>query len=202
MAKIDFKKTLKHLYNPSKKEISVVDVPPMNYLMIDGKGNPNTVESFAQAIETLYAVSYSLKFTIKKSQQIDYGVLPLEALWWTPDMAKFSEADKDAWFWTAMIMQPEYVNETLLKETIEIVKAKKGPLALDKLRFDSYHEGKSAQILYIGPYTEEGPTIQKIHKHIDDLAGELRGKHHEIYLSDARRTAPERLKTIIRQPFK
>ncbi len=202
MAKIDFKKTLKHLYNPSKKEISVVDVPPMNYLMIDGKGNPNTAESFAQAIETLYAVSYSLKFTIKKSQQIDYGVLPLEALWWTPDMAKFSEADKDAWFWTAMIMQPEYVNETLLKETIEIVKAKKGPLALDKLRFDSYHEGKSAQILYIGPYTEEGPTIQKIHKHIDDSAGELRGKHHEIYLSDARRTAPERLKTIIRQPFK
>jgi len=200
--KIDFKKTLKHLYNPSKKDISIVDVPAMNFLMIDGQGNPNTAKSFAQAIETLYAVSYNLKFTIKKAKEIDYGVLPLEALWWTPDMADFSVDNKDKWLWTAMIMQPEYVTKALIEEIIPIVRKKKGDMALDKLRFESYHEGKSAQIFYIGPYTEEGPTIQRIHQHIDDLGGEITGKHHEIYLSDSRRTAPERLKTIIRQAFK
>ena len=201
MPKIDYKKTLKHLYNPSKKEISVVDVPTMNFLMIDGQGNPNTAKSFSQAIETLYAVSYNLKFAIKKSQQIDYGVLPLEALWWAEDMSEFNEADKDSWLWAAMIMQPEYISDNLLKEAIETVRAKKGALALYKLRFESYKEGKSAQILYIGPYSEESPSIQSIHKHIKDLGSKLEGKHHEIYLNDARRTAPEKLKTVIRQPF-
>jgi len=202
MTKIDFKKTLKHLYKPSKNEISIVDVPAMNFLMIDGQGNPNTAKSFTEAIETLYAVSYNLKFMIKKTQQIDYVVLPLEALWWAEEMAEFSETDKDSWLWTAMIMQPEYVSNNLVMEAIETVRAKKGAMALDKLRFESLKEGKSAQVLYIGPYSEEGPSIQNIHKHIDALGGTLAGKHHEIYLSDARRTAPEKLKTIIRQPFK
>lgn len=203
MSKIDFKKTLKHLYNPSKKDISVVSVARMNFLMIDGKGNPNTAKAYSLAVETLYAVSYSLKFMIKKSEQkTDYVVMPLEGIWWTEDMADFSIDKKDDWLWTAMIMQPEYVNQELVNTAIKAVKSKKGLLATDKLRFESFNEGKSAQIMYIGPYADETPTIQKIHNYIDGLGGKLSGKHHEIYLSDPRRTAAEKLKTIIRQPFK
>ncbi len=202
MSKIDFKKTLKHLYNPSKKDISVVTVPTMNFLMLDGQGNPNTAQSYALAVQSLYAVSYSLKFMIKKTGQADYVVLPLEALWWTKNMADFSPDNKDAWQWTVMIMQPEFISKELVQEAIVSVRNKKGDLALDRLRFENFSEGNAAQIMYIGPYADEAPTIQRIHKHINDLGKQLSGKHHEIYLSDPRRTAADKLKTIIRQPFK
>jgi hypothetical protein len=125
---VDLKKQLGHLYNPSTKEVSVVDVPPTNFLMIDGEGNPNTSREYRDALEALYAVSYALKFMLKKGQGIDYPVMALEGLWWTEDMAKFSLENKDAWKWTAMIMQPGFITEEMVGEAKGQVEKKKGPL--------------------------------------------------------------------------
>jgi hypothetical protein len=202
MKKIDLKKELKHLYNPSPKEVVEVDVPTMNYLMIDGEGDPNTSRSYAEAIEALYAVSYSVKFMIKKgSMQIDYGVMPLEGLWWADDMSKFSTDDKSSWKWTMMIMQPEFVSKDMINTAIEEVTKKKNPAAISKIHFEEYDEGKCAQIMHIGPFSEEGPTVEKVHHYIDSRS-ERTGKHHEIYLSDIRKADPSKWKTVIRQPMK
>ena len=205
MTKVDLKKELKHLYNPSVKEINLVDVPPMNFVMIDGSGDPNTAQEYRDAIEVLYSISYTIKFTVRKDQGIDYGVMPLEGLWWTDDMSLFSTDNKDIWKWTAMIMQPEYVTQDLFKIALQQVEKKKDLPALSRARFQSFKEGQSAQIMFIGPYSAEGPTIKRIHDFIKDHGDTFEGliqKHHEIYLSDPRRTAPEKLKTIIRQPIK
>ncbi|MGB5238253.1 MAG: GyrI-like domain-containing protein [Flavobacteriaceae bacterium] len=203
MKKIDFKKELASLYRPSKSKVSLIDVPEMNFLMIDGKGNPNTAEAYAQAIEALYAVAYTLKFMVKKGPlAIDYGVMPLEGLWWVEDMREFDPNNKDEWFWTAMIMQPNFITKEHVKEGLEAVKKKKNPVALSKMRFESFTEGPAAQIMHIGPFSEEGPTIEKVHDHIRSNGFELDGKHHEIYLSDIRRAAPEKWKTIVRQPYR
>ena len=205
MTKIDFKKELKQLYNPSAKEAAIVDVPPMNYLMVDGTGDPNTAQEYQEAIEALYAIAYALKFAIKKERAIDYGVMPLEGLWWTDDMARFSMENKDIWKWTAMIMQPEYVTTELVEPALEQVAKKKKLPALSKMRFESLHEGLSAQIMHIGPFSAEGPTVEKLHSFIKENGYEFDGlieKHHEIYLSDVRRVAPEKMKTVLRQPMK
>ena len=202
MEKINFKREFKHLYGPSAKKVDIVEVPKWNYLMIDGEGNPNTSESFKNAIDVLYPLSYALKFMIKKGEiGIDYGVLPLEGLWWVDDMTSFSLGDKDGWKWTLMIMQPDLITEELVKNAIEQVKAKKNPVSLPLVRFESFEEGKAAQIMHIGPFSEEGPTIEKVHSFIEENESQRRGKHHEIYLSDIRRAAPEKWKTIIRQPM-
>jgi hypothetical protein len=203
MKKIDYKKELKHLYRPSAKKVVVVDVPAMNFLKIDGKGNPNSSASFQEATEALFAVSYRLKFMIKKGeQQVDYGVMPLEGLWWADDMTAFSVDKKDDWKWTLMMMQPEYVTAELVAEAMELVKKKKNPHALPLMRFEAYAEGQAAQIMHVGPFAEEGPTVEKVHDFIDENGFERSGLHHEIYLSDIRRAAPEKWKTVVRQPFK
>ncbi len=200
MEKIDFKKKLKHLYGPTAKEVVQVDVPTMNYLMVDGEGEPGS-QSYSRSIEALYPVSYALKFMVKKGPMaIDYGVMPLEGLWWADDMEKFSVDDKASWKWTMMIMQPEFITRDMVKEAIAAVKTKKDPPALPLLQFKNFEEGKCAQILHIGPFSEEGPTVAKVHAFID-AASALRGKHHEIYLSDIRKAAPEKWRTIIRQPM-
>ena len=202
IAKIDYKKELKQLYNPPKKEPVIVDVPPMNFIMIDGRGDPNTAQEYKDAMTTLYPVAYTIKFAIKAQAEINFGVMPLEGLWWVPDMELFSEDDKDAWYWTAMIMQPELVSRELYEDACQNVKEKKDPPSLDKIRFESYHEGLCVQLMHIGPYADEGPNIARMHEFAFDQGYELRGKHHEIYLSDPNRTAPERLKTVIRQPIR
>ncbi len=190
------------MYNPSAKEVVIVDVPRMNFLMIDGVGDPNKAQEFKDAVEALYSVSYALKFMVKKGKTaIDYSVMPLEGLWWVDDMSKFSTEDKDAWKWTVMIMQPEFVTKDLFKKALEQVGKKKNLLALSKMRFEGFHGGLSAQIMHIGPYSAEGPTIKKLHNFIREKGYELRGRHHEIYLSDPRKSAPEKMKTIIRQPI-
>jgi hypothetical protein len=200
--KIDLRKDLKHLYNSSSKQITIVDVPEMNFLMVDGQGDPNTSAAYRNAVEALFAVSYALKFMIKKSESpVDYAVMPLEGLWWVDDMARFSLNDKAAWKWTSMIMQPEYVAADLFQQALRQVKKKKNSLAFSGMRFECFHEGQAAQILYSGSYADEGPTIERIHRFIAEQGHRLRGRHHEIYLSDPRRTAPAKLKTIIRQPF-
>lgn len=202
MGKIDVKKDLKYLYNPSAKHVESVEVPEMNFLMVDGVGDPNTAQSFRDAIEALYPVSYTLKFMVKKGEMgIDYGVLPLEALWWSDDMSAFSTGNKDDWKWTLMIMQPEFITEKMVKEAMEEVKKKKMPVSLPLIRFETFREGKAAQIMHIGPFSEEGPAIAKIHKFIEENGSRSVGKHHEIYLSDLRRAAPEKWKTIVRQPM-
>jgi hypothetical protein len=200
MKKIDFKKELKSLYQPSAKVVALVDVPPMNYLMIDGEGDPNTAKSYAEAIEALFAVAYTVKFAVKKSQEIDYGVMPLESLWWAADMTAFTTGDKAKWQWTAMIMQPSFVTKEIVAAAVADVKKKKNPTALAKLRFEALTEGTCAQTLHIGPFSEEGPTIERVHEFIR-ARGKRIGKHHEIYLSDLRKAAPEKWKTVVRQPF-
>jgi hypothetical protein len=202
MAKIDFKKELKHIYRPSAKKVEIIDVPPMNYLMIDGEGNPNTTQSFQDAINTLYPLSYALKFMVKRGGiGVDYGVMPLEGLWWVDDMSSFSVENKDGWKWTLMIMQPDFITEDMVREAAELVEAKKNPVSLPLIRFEPFIEGKVAQIMHIGPFSEEGPTVEKVHVFIDESGSQRKGKHHEIYLSDIRRAAPEKWKTIIRQPM-
>ena len=202
MKKIDYKKELKHLYRPSVKTVETVDIPKMNFFMVDGEGDPNTAQNFQDAIEVLYPLSYTLKFMVKKGViGIDYGVLPLEGLWWADDMSSFTMGKKDEWKWTLMIMQPEIVTKKMVQEAIEQVKVKKNPVSLPLVRFESFSEGKAAQIMHIGPFSEEGPTIEKVHSFIEDNGSQLTGKHHEIYLSDIRRSAPEKWKTIIRQPI-
>lgn len=199
MSKLDFKKTQKELYTPPKSGFALVDVPAMTFLMMDGLGNPNTAPAFAQAVEALYALSYGVKFALK-AEGLDYTVMPLEGLWWTPDMATFSIADKDSWHWTVMIRQPDQLTDALLEQVRAEKQVKKPLPALPHIRLERFAEGKAAQCLYVGPYADEPPVIARLHAFIADQGLSLRGKHHEIYLSDARRTAPERLKTILRQP--
>lgn len=171
--------------------------------MLDGEGDPNTSQAFQDAIGVLYPLSYTLKFMIKKGEiGIDYGVLPLEGLWWADDMASFSVENKDGWKWTLMIMQPELITNAMVEEAIETVKKKKNPVSLPLVKFNSFEEGRVAQIMHIGPFSEEGPTVEKVHSFIEENGCLRKGKHHEIYLSDIRRAAPENWKTIIRQPMK
>lgn len=202
MQKVDFKKELKHLYTPTAKATAVVDVPAMNFLTILGEGDPNTAPWYKEAVSALYAVAYTLKFMVKKGEQaLDYGVMPLEGLWWADDMSQFSVQDKSNWRWQAMIMQPGFVTAEMAAEAKTQVLKKKGLTAVAQVNFARFAEGQAAQILYVGPYADEGPTIQKLHDFIWARGGQLTGKHHEIYLSDPGRTVPEKLKTIIRQPF-
>jgi hypothetical protein len=202
MEQIDFKKEFKHLYKPSSKKVEIVEVPEWNFLMVDGEGDPNKSQAFQDAVEVLYALSYTLKFMIKKGRYgVDYGVLPLEGLWWADDMSSFKEGRKDDWYWTLMIMQPEMVKEKLVRQAIEQVREKKNPVSLPLVRFESFEEGRAAQTMHIGPFSEEGPTIEKVHAFIEESGSRRRGKHHEIYLSDVRRAAPEKWKTIVRQPM-
>lgn len=202
MGKIDFKKEFKELYNPTSKEVQIVTVPKLNYLMIDGSGDPNTSQEYKDAIEALFSVSYALKFMIKKEiSGVDYGVMPLEGLWWTDNIEEFSMENKGIWKWTSLIMQPDFIEKDLVDRAIEEVKKKKKLASISKVRFKSITEGLVAQIMHIGPYSEEKPTVEKLHNYIESNGYDKTGIHHEIYISDVRRTAPERLKTIIRQPI-
>jgi len=200
--KIDYKKEHKYLYRPSAKKVEIIEVPKQNFLMIDGKGDPNTSEDFQEAVEALYALSYALKFMVKKgTMAIDYSVMPLEGLWWTEDMAAFSIENKTEWQWTLMILQPDCITQAMVDDAFRQVKDKKDPAALSKVRFGAFEEGMAAQTMHIGPFSEEGPTVDRVHDFIAANGYTRRGKHHEIYLSDIRRAAPEKWKTIIRQPI-
>lgn len=197
-------KARERLYKPSSKKVEVVDVPAMHFLMVDGTGDPNTSQSYKDAIESLYALAYTLKFALKQATGVNYRVAPMEGLWWGEDMQVFTTGNKDAWLWTMMIAQPSLVTLAWVEQIRDEVQRKKNPAALALVRFASFHEGLSAQILHIGPYAAEAPTIRKLHEFIQKEGGSFDGlgqKHHEIYLGDPRRAAPEKLKTVIRQPF-
>ncbi|MFL6551496.1 MAG: GyrI-like domain-containing protein [Povalibacter sp.] len=202
MEKIDLKKELKNLYHASAREVVELEVPPLTFLMIDGAGDPNTSKEYAQAVEALFSVSYTTKFMVKKgAQKLDYAVMPLEGLWWADDMSVFMANDKSRWKWTLMIMQPSFVDDETIARAISEVKRKKALPAAEGLRLESFHEGRCAQVLHVGPFSEEGPTIERVHDFIGARSSKT-GKHHEIYLSDIRRADPKKWKTIIRQPMK
>jgi hypothetical protein len=201
MEKIDLRKELKHLYHPSAKVIAQVQVPPFRYLMVDGKGDPGSSPAYAAAVEALFAVSYTAKFMLKKAPEgRDYAVMPLEGLWWADDMRAFEAGDRANWQWTMMIMQPAFVSDGVLQAAMAQAAARKALPAIARLRIESLEEGRCAQILHVGPFTDEGPAIQRLHAHIDATSAR-RGRHHEIYLTDIRRADPSRWKTVIRQPM-
>jgi hypothetical protein len=202
--KLDLKKEYRELYSPRGKDPVVVDVPPLKYLMIDGINAEPESEGFQNGIQALFSVSYKTKFTSKKQLGSDYVVMPLEGLWWADDMNDFSAGKKETWRWTLMILQPGFVTPGLIDSAIDASGGKAPEGSLEKLRLEELHEGLSAQIMHIGPYSEEHGNIMKIHEFIRSKSGSFEGtiqKHHEIYLSDFRKTPPERLKTVLRQPF-
>lgn len=201
MEKIDFKKELKHLYTPPTTHPVMVEVPEMNFLMIDGRGNPNTSPDYAAALEALYGMAYTLKFKSKLELERDYTVPPLEGLWWGEDMQDFRHSNYDQWLWTMMIMTPDWISAALIAAAKDELRTKKNPPALEKIYAQRYSEGLAAQLTHIGSYSSEASNIEKLHTFIAESGCLLRGKHHEIYLSDPRRTAPERLRTVLRQPM-
>lgn len=202
MERVDLKREFKHLYHASAKAITEVDVPLFRFLMIDGQGDPNTSPEYAAAIEALYSVAYTAKFMMKKAPQpLDYAVMPLEGLWWADDLSAFATGNRAEWKWTMMIMQPAFVPEGVIDAAISEVRAKKALSAIDRVRLEAFTEGRCAQVLHIGPYAAEGPTIERLHAYIGARAHRT-GRHHEIYLSDPRRSDPRKWRTILRQPMR
>jgi len=199
MKKIDLRKELKELYSPSPKEAEVVRIPRFQFLMLDGSGDPNSSLEFQEAVQALYVAAYTLKFMIKKEKEIDYPVMALEGLWWADDMTSFMTGNKESWKWTLMIMQPKFVTKSLYAKALKTAMEKKGLSALEKIRLESFEEGLCVQIMHIGTYAQEGPTIQNLHAFARERDLGLTGKHHEIYLSDPRKAKPEKMKTIVRQ---
>ena len=205
MEKLDLKKKYKHLYLPSAKKVEVVDVPPFNFIMVDGQieegAAPETSESYMDAIGALYGLAYTLKFTskLRVTNPIDFTVMALEGLWWSAS-GDFDIEKKGDWKWTMMIMQPDHITVEMFQQAREDFRKKKGDTqALSAARFERFHEGSSVQIMHIGPYSEEPATIEKMHAFAQENGYELRGKHHEIYIGDPRRSKPENLKTVLRQ---
>ncbi len=196
------KREFRRLYFPPSAQPVLVDVPEIVFLMIDGKGDPNTSEAYMGAIEALFGVSYALKFRAKRyDPEDDYTVMPLESLWWVSDMTTFSLENREVWKWTALVAQPPRTSAEMVEKAVAEVRARKDLKALSKIRLERFREGLCAQMMHVGPYEDEGSTIEKLHAFIAEHDYPLRGKHHEIYLSDPRRTAPERMKTVIRQPI-
>jgi hypothetical protein len=179
---------------------TLIDVPTMTFLMLDGRGDPNTSADYAAAVQALYTLSYGVKFAIKRTLGVQVKVAPLEGFWWAEDMSAFLRADKSAWQWTAAIRQPAELTPELLDDVAAEVARKKDVPAAASVRLEAFTEGLCAQILHVGPYSAEEPTITRLHAFIAEQGYALGGRHHEIYLGDPRRAAPEKLRTIIRQP--
>ncbi len=204
LKKTDLKKALPS-YAARRGRFDIVDVPPMRYLAADAEGSPDGA-SFAGALGALFPLAYALKFASKRNKDRDYVVPPLEALWWADDPAAFSTSyDKSAWHSTALMLLPEWITDEEVEAAREAVAAKvaAGKLSaadLARVRVQVIEEGRCAQTLHVGPFSEEGPVIEELHATLEGAGLALAGKHHEIYLSDFRRTAPEKLRTILRQP--
>lgn len=202
MTKIDFKKAFPALYRAPTDRFALVDVPAMHFVMVDGAGDPNTAPAYKQAVEWLFSVSYAMKFAAKASLGGDYVVPPLEGLWEADDPADFIARRKDCWRWTMMIRAPDFLDDAMFLAAVEKSKKKLGAPP-DSLRMEIYEEGTSLQILHIGAYDDEGPTLARLHHEEMPSRGYVfAGPHHEIYLSDPRKTAPAKLKTILRQPVR
>jgi hypothetical protein len=200
--KADLKKSL-DCYQAKRGQFRLLEVPDLQYLMVDGHGDPNTSPAFARAVEALYPVAYALKFAGKRLGR-DFVVMPLEGLWWARDMDAFTAArDKSRWDWTLMIMQPDWVEKDMFAAAVDQVRAKGGPDELDEIRFESLSEGLSVQTLHVGSFDDEADVLARMHDEFVPGNGlRMIGRHHEIYLSDMRRVAPEKQRTILRQPVR
>lgn len=205
MEKLDLRKQYKHLYQPSAKQVEVVDVPTFQFARIDGEiepgAAPGTSPAFQQAMEALYGISYTLKFIskLRKESPIDYAVMALEALWWT-ETGEYDLTQPAGWKWTAMIMQPDHITVEMFQEALAQLRKKKPSPALDVLRFESFTEGLCIQMMHLGPYRTEPATLAKMDAFTAEKGYRMRGKHHEIYLGNPMRAAEEKLKTILRHP--
>jgi len=199
MKTIDLKKTLKPFYTASASQPAIIDVPAMNVIMVDGRGDPNST-AFQEAVGALYSVAYTMKFSFKKKRAIDFPVLPLEGLWSAEVIADFLEEKRDNWKWTLFIALPDLAMKNDVAETVAVVKKKAKLSGFPAVRFEKFAEGKAAHVLHVGPYSTEGATVERLHRFVEEQGLRLRGRHHEIYLGDPRRSAPEKLKTIIRHP--
>lgn len=199
--KTDFKKTL-DAYQAKRDRFRVVEVPDMQYLMIDGHGDPNTSPVFTAAVEALYPVAYKLKFASKRDLGRDYVVMPLEGLWWAADMDSFTAArDKSRWNWTLMIMVPDWTEREMFAAAVGQAGAKNRPARLDDVRLERLSEGRCVQTLHIGSFDDEAALLARMHDEFIPGNGlRMAGRHHEIYLSDFRKVAPEKLRTVLRQP--
>ncbi|MEI6709844.1 MAG: GyrI-like domain-containing protein [Actinomycetota bacterium] len=202
MSKLDFK-ILRPTYFKAKPVFTEVRFPTFKYLMIDGRGDPNTSESFKNGVEALFGVAYTIKFVYGKANGQDFVVAPLEALWWADDWSDFKSRNKERWYFTLMIMVPDWVTKKIVAQAVDSLKQKKSNPTMAEPRLDKYSDGKSVQVLHVGSYDNEGPVLAALHGEYLPLRGlEPTGKHHEIYLNDFRRTQPARLKTILRQPVR
>ncbi len=177
-----------------------MDVPAMQFVMVDGAGSPESSKDFAEAIGALYGVAYTIKFAAKKAGTPGIPVMPLEGLFWTRAGEAFPPADPADWHWTLMLLEPPSVTKKFFDESVRQLRERKDPPGLARVRLERFREGHAAQILHVGPYAAEAPTIERLHAFIRDHGYRLTGKHHEIYMGDPRRSAPEKLKTVIRQP--
>ena len=201
MSKLDLKKELKEFYKASAKKPNIIDVPEGKFVTIIGHGAPGG-PAYQAALNALYSAAYTLKFKCKAEEK-DFTVMTLEGLWWwdDPSITDVSDAPPmEEWNWKSMIRMPDFVTEEMIEAVREEVREKKGIEEADKIKLETFHEGLSAQIMHIGSYSEEGPTVKRLHDFIEENGYRMRGIHHEIYMSDPRRVPPERLKTIIRQP--
>lgn len=203
MDKYDLKAARRDLYAPSAKDFSIVDVPAMTYLALDGSGDPNASAEYAAALEALYTVAYTVKAHSRTVIGRDFVVPPLEGLWWADDMSAFIRRDKSAWHWTMLIALPDWITAEVVETARAAARKKKDLPAIDALAVRTLNEGRSVQILHLGSYDDEGPTLERLHRtYLTETGYAPNGHHHEIYLSDARRTEPAKLKTILRQPVK
>jgi hypothetical protein len=203
MEKYDVKKAYKQLFSPPRNTFAMVEVPEFQFLAVDGKGDPNTADSYADAVAALYGTAYTLKFTSKLELRKDFVVAPMEGLWRADDPAAFRKRHKDEWEWTMLVNQPEWITEDMVEAAVAKAAAKHPSPAFEGLGLVARTEGLSVQTLHIGSYESETPVLERLHDHYlpyNKLT--FNGDHHEIYLSDARRTAPAKLKTILRQPVK
>ncbi|WP_026923629.1 GyrI-like domain-containing protein [Glycomyces arizonensis] len=200
MAAYDLKRELKALYAPRNTGWELVDVPEQRFIAVDGRGDPNTSEAYARAVEALYAVAYTLKFAAKRDGA-DFVVAPLEGLWWSDSPEDFVTRDKGSWQWTMMICQPAHVSAEAIEDAKTAALAKRGLPAVERVRHRALHEGRCAQVLHVGSYDDEGPILAELHeRYMPDNGFRFNGHHHEIYLSDPRKTEAARLRTVLRQP--
>ena len=200
MQTLDLKQTLKPYFTAAVGKPALIELPALPYLKIDGSGNPNTAPEYAAAVQGLYSLAYTAKFMLKKRGELDFNVMALQGLWWAEDMLAFLEGRKDDWRWTMMIVMPEILTQAHIEEARTLAAKKTDPAVLARIRLEPYTEGLAAQVMHLGPYSAEAPTIAALHAFIAAQGCERSGLHHEIYLGDPRRTAPEKLRTIIRQP--
>lgn len=200
MQAYDVKRHLRHLYAPGP-DPEVVDVPPLQFLAVDGHGDPNSAPAYREAVQALYTASYAVRAVARARLGRVHVVGPLEGLWSADDLDVFRTRDKAAWDWTMMIHQPDDVPEDLVEEALAVAR-RKGLPALDLLRLERLTEGLSVQVLHVGAYDDEGPVLERLHRGLPEQGLAPTGRHHEVYLSDPRRTEPARLRTVLRQPVR